>query len=126
MPRREVEPRLRGFAKSMRKAMTEAELHLWMHLRRQRLRGFKFRRQVPIGPFIVDFFCAELRLIVEIDGGQHFDDEAVAADARRTAWLQAQGYQVLRFTNRDVVQNMDGVWAVLAELARQRRPKPSP
>ena len=109
MPRREVEPRLRGFAKSMRKAMTEPELHLWMHLRHQKLSGLKFRRQVPIGPFIVDFFCPTGRLIIELDGAQHYDDEAIAADLRRSSWLKSQGYRILSFTNLDVLTNVDGV-----------------
>jgi very-short-patch-repair endonuclease len=115
MPRRPPDPRLRGFARSMRKEMTEAEFRLWSEIRGQKVEGLKFRRQIPIGPFIVDFFCPAHGLIVEIDGGQHFEDEAIAADRRRTAWLQAQGYRVLRFTNADVRSHLDGVCRVIVE-----------
>ena len=123
MPRRPSDPRLRGFALTMRKTMTEAELRLWTGLRGRALEGLKFRRQVPIGPFIVDFFCPAHRLIVEIDGGQHFEDEGIEADARRTAWLQALGYCVLRFTNPDVLTNLEGVCqTILAATADTRSP----
>ncbi|MCX5513020.1 hypothetical protein C3941_01930 [Kaistia algarum] len=115
MPGHPADPRLRGFARSMRKKMTEPEFRLWSEIRDQKLEGLKFRRQVPIGPFIVDFFCPAHRVIVEIDGGQHFEDETIAADLRRTAWLQTQGYRVLRFTNVDVVSNLEGVCRVIVE-----------
>ncbi len=121
MSRRPADPRLRGFAPTMRKTMTEAEFRLWTVPRGRTLEGLKFRRQGPIGPFIVDFFCPAHRLIVEIDGGQHFEDEGIEADARRTAWLQAQGYRVLRFTNPDVLTNLDGVCqTILAAIADPR------
>jgi len=93
----------------MRKTMTEAEFRLWGVLRDQTLEGLKFRRQVPIGLFIVDFFCPAHRLIVEIDGSQHFEQDGLEADLRRTAWLEAQGYRILRFTNSDVLTNLEGV-----------------
>ena len=73
--------------------------------------GAKFRRQVPIGPFIADFLCKELSIIVEADGGQHSDQEAY--DARRTAWLESQGYRVLRFWNNEVLENIEGVLEVI-------------
>jgi len=124
MSRRQADPRLRGFARSMRKEMTQAEFRLWPQIRGQKLQGLKFRRQAPIGPFIVDFFCPAHRLIVEIDGGQHFDDETIVADERRTAWLVAQGYRVLRFTNLDVAHNLEGVCRAIVETATpgQRSP----
>ena len=117
MPRRLVDPRLRDFARSMRREMTEAELRLWSQIRDQRLDGLKFRRQVPIGPYIADFFCPARRLIVEIDGSQHFEDDVLAADLRRTQWLGSEGYRVLRFTNRDVLSNLEGVCRIIVEAA---------
>ena len=83
----------------MRRDMTEAERVLWTLLRDRRFSAFKFRRQVPVGPFIADFLCYEMRLIVEADGGQHCDSEY---DLRRTNWLEGQGFNVLRFWNQEV------------------------
>jgi lysyl-tRNA synthetase class 2 len=80
---------------------------LWFRLRDRRLAGWKFKRQVPIDRFVVDFFCADAKLIVEIDGGQH--DQQRDRDAERTATLEAMGYLVLRFWNHDVMRNTDGV-----------------
>lgn len=99
-------------ARYLRKNQTEAEKRLWWSLRRKQLRGARFRRQAPIGPYIVDFFCPEAKLIIELDGGQHAD--AVAADTRRTAWLEARSYRVVRFWNNDVMENIDGVLEVIA------------
>ena len=90
----------------LRANMTDAERRLWAALRGRRLRGFKFRRQHRLGPFIADFVCIEHRLVIEADGGQHADN---AADDRRTAWLQARGWRVLRFWNNDVLTNTEGV-----------------
>jgi adenine-specific DNA-methyltransferase len=86
---------------------TEAEARLWESLRDRRLGGWKWRRQVPRGPFIVDFYCAEAKLVVELDGGQHADQ--VEYDERRTAYLASTGLRVLRFWNSDVLTNRDGV-----------------
>ena len=122
MPRRQGDPRLRGFARSMRREMTDAEFRLWSAIRDQKLEGLKFRRQSPIGAFIVDFFCPAHRLIVEIDGGQHFEDAGLAADLQRTRWLVGEGYRVLRFTNLDVLNNLDGVCRVIVEATAPSRP----
>jgi very-short-patch-repair endonuclease len=91
---------LKKHARTMRNRPTDAERRLWAMLRDLRFRPFKFRRQVPIGAFIADFVCYETRLIVEADGGQHCES---AADARRTAWLESQGYRVLRFWNHEIL-----------------------
>ena len=116
MPKhRAIDPHLRGFARSMRKAMTEAELRLWTELRDQKLDGIKFRRQVPIGPFIADFVAPRHRLIIELDGAHHYEDGAIAADLRRSSWLEGEGYNVLRFTNLDVLTNLDGVCRAITE-----------
>jgi very-short-patch-repair endonuclease len=89
--------------------MTDAERVLWYHLRDRRLGSFKFRRQHPVGPFIVDFVCPEKELIVEIDGGQHALN--VEDDNQRSHFLQAKGYLVLRFWNNEVLQETEAVLA---------------
>lgn len=94
-------------AKDLRSRQTEAEQRLWYHLRAHRFMGLKFKRQKPMGRFIVDFVCLEQKLVVEVDGGQHA--ERVEYDARRDAWLRGQGFVVLRFWNHEVMQEMDGV-----------------
>ena len=104
-------------ARDLRRNMTAAERRIWQILRSQQMQGYKFRRQLPIGRYIVDFACHEARLIVEIDGGQH--DRSSPQEAARSAFLQNEGYRLLRFWNNDVLANLDGVHAVIAEeLAR--------
>ena len=98
-------------AQRLRRQLTDAERKLWSALRNRQLEGAKFRRQQPIGPFIADFVCQEHRLIVEADGGQHADN---VTDRGRTAFLQSKGYQVLRFWNNDILNNLDGVADVIA------------
>lgn len=119
MPRRSVPPAHRRFGKDMRRTMTEAELALWLWLRKPGIAGLRFRRQVPIGPYIVDFFCPQRRLVVEVDGGQHASDEDAAHDRARDAWLSAQGYRVIRVWNNDVMENIDGVCAAITEAAKE-------
>ena len=94
-------------ARRLRAAMTNAEQRLWMRLRGEQMKGFRFRRQVPMGPYILDFACLKARLVIEVDGGQHA--LAIEQDERRTAWLAAQGFRVLRFWNNDVLRETDGV-----------------
>jgi len=97
--------------------MTEAERRLWQILRSHQNDGYKFRRQVPISRYIADFTCHEARLIVEIDGGQH--DRSSPQEAERSAFLQNEGYRILRFWNNEVLENLDGVHATItAELDR--------
>ncbi|MBC7109293.1 MAG: endonuclease domain-containing protein [Methanomassiliicoccales archaeon] len=109
---------LTPLARKLRREMTEAERLLWYHLRNRRLGGLKFRRQVPIGPYIVDFLCLEKRVIVEIDGGQHnFPDER-ARDLERTRFLEYKGYKVLRFWNNEVLGNLEGVLSVILEACQ--------
>ncbi len=106
------------FAKSLRQNMTDAEHLLWRHLRAHRLDGQKFRRQQPIGPYVVDFVHFGARVIVEADGGQHNDN---ADDPVRDAWLTEQGFTVMRFWNNEILQSADAVlamiWAAVAEAA---------
>jgi very-short-patch-repair endonuclease len=97
----------RSKAKELRNNLTEAERILWQHLRLRQLRGCKFRRQQPLGKYIVDFVCLEKRLIIEIDGGQH--SEQATYDEERSVWLRRQGFHVLRFWNTEVLQNIEAV-----------------
>ena len=110
----------RDFSKALRQNMTDAEQRLWKHLRAHRLDGQKFRRQQPIGPYVVDFVHFGVRLIVEADGGQHAD---APHDKVRDAWLQAQGFQVLRFWNDDILLRTE---AVLESIWAAVRGAPSP
>jgi very-short-patch-repair endonuclease len=91
--------------RSLRRNATDAEALLWSRLRNRRLAGYKFRRQHPVGPYVADFACPESMLIVELDGGQHGPE----TDAARAAYLEGQGYTVLRFWNNDALGNTDGV-----------------
>jgi adenine-specific DNA-methyltransferase len=91
--------------------MTDAERLLWRHLRDRRFGGLKFRRQHPVGPFIVDFVCPEKKLIIEVDGGQH--DTNSSSDERRSFFLRNMGYQILRFWNNEVLQETDAVLTVI-------------
>jgi very-short-patch-repair endonuclease len=96
-----------NLARTLRSEPTRAERKLWSRLRDRRFLGLKFKRQVPIERFVVDFACLEANLIVEVDGGQHA--ERIAVDSRRTEILESLGYLVLRFWNNDVLMNIDGV-----------------
>ena len=100
-------------AREMRSNPTPAENHLWQRLRKEQVLGFKFRRQYTIDRFIVDFYCTEARLVIEVDGGIH--DEQQEADQLRTEFLESLGLRVLRFTNGEVLQQTDGVIERIAE-----------
>lgn len=113
---------LRVYAKQMRSNQTEAEAQLWQRLRAHRLDGLKFKRQKPIGRFIVDFVCHECALVVEVDGGYHA--EQVEYDEARTAWLKSQGFQVLRFWNHEVLWQTESVLRRILEAASAPCPLP--
>ncbi|MEP0073975.1 MAG: endonuclease domain-containing protein [Marinomonas sp.] len=104
-----------GFRVELRKNMTEPERRLWSKIRKRQL-GVKFRRQFGIGRYVVDFYCPEKRLVVEVDGGSHFNDSSVTYDLARDAYLNSLNIRVLRFTNLDVMQNLDGVLLVVMEV----------
>lgn len=106
-------------AKKLRGNMTDAERRLWYRLRAHRFNGSKFKRQVPIGPYVVDFACLHQKIIIEVDGGQHSDS---ASDVRRDQWLEQQGFRVLRFWNNDVLRNTDGVLTVIASVLADPSP----
>jgi very-short-patch-repair endonuclease len=100
--------------RQLRVQSTDAEAALWSHLRGRRLAGFKFRRQHPCGPFILDFFCEQTSLAVELDGGQHFEPSAQAYDAWRTRYLARRGITVLRFPTDQVFREIEGVLIAIA------------
>lgn len=106
----------------MRSAPTDAERRLWQILRAKRLEAYKFKRQVPIDHYIVDFVCLARRLIIEADGGQH----SAEGDAKRSAYLKRQGFRILRFWNSDILGNEDGVVEVILEALASPLPNPSP
>jgi very-short-patch-repair endonuclease len=115
--------RINPNARRLRREATDAEQRLWYHLRGRRLAGFKFKRQETIGPFIADFACAECRVIVEADGGQHGPEQ----DRRRTAHLEMLGWNVLHFWNDEILQQTDAVLeAILRACEERRQGKPSP
>ncbi len=100
-------------AKKLRSNMTKEEVKLWNILRASRFHGYKFKRQVLIGDYIVDFLCKDKKLIIELDGGQHNIEENIEYDNSRTHYLESNGYTVLRFWNNDVWNNIDGLCSVL-------------
>jgi very-short-patch-repair endonuclease len=111
-------------ARALRNNPTDAEKRLWRHLRQRQLGGHRFRRQVPIGPYVADFVCLEQRLIIEVDGGQHAVE--AARDEIRTAWLESQRFSVVRFWNNDVLGNTEGVLEVIKRELERAHPPPQP
>ncbi len=108
-----------NLAKTMRSNLTEAELKLWLLLKAKKFYGYKFKRQVLIGNYIVDFLCPEAHLIVEVDGGQHNTDLNIELDAQRTFYLEKEGFRVLRFWNNEVLENIEGVCQRLREVLEE-------
>jgi very-short-patch-repair endonuclease len=108
-PPRSINSFRRETARRLRKNTTCAELKLWRHLRQVPMLGSHFRRQVPVGPYVADFACMASKLLIEVDGGQHGEDENVKRDDTRTRWLKSEGYRVIRFWNNEIMSNIDGV-----------------
>jgi very-short-patch-repair endonuclease len=106
--RHRIYPPILQRSRDLRHPLTPAEKKVWDRVRNQQL-GFKIRRQHPIGHFITDFYCAPARLVIEIDGDAHAEPDQAEYDAARTAWLEAQGYRVIRFQNNDVHRNLESV-----------------
>ena len=105
-------------ARELRKTMTPAEAALWQRLRGKQLDGWHFRRQHAVGPFIVDFFCAKAKLVIEVDGSIH--KQQVEYDAERTTWLESErGYRVIRFTNQAVLTDIEGVLNHIRDALRE-------
>jgi very-short-patch-repair endonuclease len=114
-------------ARSLRRTMTDAEQLLWQCLRRKQLGGFRFRRQHPFDRFILDFYCCEVKLAIELDGGQHNEQDAQARDKQRSELLACHGIQVIRFWNSEVFANTEGVLRIIYEvLMRRAELKPPP
>ena len=111
-----VRRQINRHAARLRREMTDAERALWSGLRNWRLEGFKFRSQWSLGPYVADFCCLAARLIVEVDGGQHTEKKG----AKRSDWLKANGFRVLRLWNNDVLTNLDGVLLVIADALEGR------
>lgn len=112
------------FVRQLRRQLTPQERRLWYLLRDRRFAHFKFRRQHPVGPYILDFACCHVHLAIELDGGQH--DERAGYDARRTAWLRLQGWRVLRFWNNELMENEEAVLAKILEALVSSAPSPRP
>ena len=121
-PTWKVPPKLRSNARALRRNSTDVERILWSELRDHRLIGAGFRRQVPVGNYIADFICHAAKLVIELDGGQHFSDQAEAKDAARSAVIEAHGFHVLRFSNHDVMTNRTGVLETIATAVAERAP----
>jgi very-short-patch-repair endonuclease len=113
-PQWQVSRTMRSRARSLRRSSTDVERIIWNALRAHRLNDAGFRRQVPVGPYVVDFLCHEAKLIVELDGGQHFEPHQQERDRRRGVFLARKGYRVLRFNNYDVMTNRTGVLETIA------------
>jgi len=96
-------------ARQLRRKMTDTESVLWYHLKNRNLNNLKFRRQVPKGPYILDFYCPEKNLVIEVDGGQHFSKKHINHDRERTAFLQKHQLFILRYSNNDILKNIDSV-----------------
>ncbi|MGB0955292.1 MAG: endonuclease domain-containing protein [Panacagrimonas sp.] len=111
-------------ARGLRQSQTEAEKRLWSRLRNRQLEGFKFRRQIPLGPYIADFACPDRKLIVELDGGQHATQ--MATDEQRTQALEREGYRVMRFWNDQLLLETDAVLEVIRLALLTPHPNPLP
>jgi very-short-patch-repair endonuclease len=113
----DYERKLKPLSRSLRKSMTDAERLLWSKLRRKQLKGYQFYRQKIIGRFIVDFYCPAAKLVIELDGGQHYLPEGQSRDGLRDAYLEETGARVLRFSDREVFENtnevLEKIWSVL-------------
>ncbi len=117
---------LKPYARNLRAAMTEAEQHLWRRLRGKQIGGVQFYRQKPLLSFIVDFYCPAAKLVIEVDGSQHFDDAAKTKDGERDAQLASIGLHVLRFDDRQVLQETENVLGVIFEWGGETGIPPGP
>jgi very-short-patch-repair endonuclease len=118
-----VTSNITNIAKILRKRSTDTERLLWRYLRIRQIEGLKFRRQEPIGNYIADFVCFESKMVIEVDGGQHTASEK---DTERDAWLQSQGFKVLRFWNHEVLTNIEGVLEVIRHNCLESRNQDHP
>ena len=119
------DPIFTALARELRRNANDAEKRMWSIVRAKRMGGFKFRRQHALGPYIADFVCLPARLVIEVDGDTHDDDQRVL-DAKRTEYVERCGYRVIRFWNHDVLQYTDDVEHAIAEALGMLDPDPSP
>jgi very-short-patch-repair endonuclease len=112
--------KLKRRARELRSRMTDAEIFLWRKLRRKQLYGVIFSRQKTLGNYIVDFYCPAAQLVIEIDGGQHYLEEAALRDAKRDTYLRGMGLMVLRFSNLDVLKCIDGVIGTIVKVLEEK------
>lgn len=117
-------PKLKHPARTLRAHLTDSEQLLWSRLRRKQLLGVQFYRQKPLGHYIVDFYAPSIRLVIEVDGSQHFAVEQAAYDKQRTAYLESQGLRVLRFTNHEVLQETEAVVEAIYEAVMEAKNPP--
>ena len=113
---------LKQRSRQLRENMTDAEKHLWARIRMKQLKGYQFYRQKPIGDYIVDFFCTRAKLVIEVDGGQHFPDETAQYDKIRDEYMRSLGLKVLRFINTEVLTHTDGVVERIEEEICEENP----
>ena len=123
MTTRRIEPKRLRQARRLRRDQTPAEIRLWFGLRGRRLQDHKFIRQHSIGPFTVDFLCREVALIIEVDGATHSEDRDIACDQRRTAYLESQGFRVLRVLNHDIYHHFDDVMDMILLALADKLPQ---
>src|SRR5205823_11332387 len=124
MPHAAVSKQQRGRARELRRRMTRAETLLWRYIKAHRIEQLGFRRQVPIGNYVADFVCHSARLVIELDGESHDFESRRKIDHRRDAWFEFQGYAVLRFTNDQVLRELEGVVHLIRETACARCTEP--
>ncbi|MBR6162769.1 endonuclease domain-containing protein [bacterium] len=108
-------------AKKLRQNQTPQERKMWNLLRNHKIENLKFKRQYPIGKYIVDFICTDIQLIIEIDGGQHNEPHNIQLDSERTQYLKSRGYEVIRFWNNDIDNNIEGVYKKITETINNLR-----
>jgi very-short-patch-repair endonuclease len=108
----------RAFRRDLRNNATTCERRLWAKLRRRQISGYKFRRQHPIGPYVLDFFCLQRRLAIEVDGDSHYFTRGMLGDRWRTAYLAERGIRVIRFTNTEIIAELDDVLEAIARALR--------
>jgi very-short-patch-repair endonuclease len=117
-----LDPEFLDFARCLRKNQTDAEKLLWSIPRNRQLLGLKFRRQQPVGSYILDFYCHDYKLCIELDGGQHYTNEGQQRDEGRDAFLKAQGIRTLRFSNTDVLESLEAVLLRIVETVSSLTP----
>ncbi len=118
-------PEATGRARRLRRDATKAERKLWRLLQRAQMEGLSFRRQHPIGKYVVDFYCAALKLAIEVDGGQHNLAHRQDSDENRAEWLRTKGVSVVRFWNNDVIGNIEGVWDEISRVTSTLSARPA-